>query len=383
MGSSGPDDDRETTTLEVRRDAIGETRLVTEAHDPTHLDFGDVRLHIDRFAITANNITYAVFGDALGYWDFFPTADGAFGRVPAMGWATVVETRAPDITLGRRFYGWFPMASHVAVTATATRDGFRDDGAHREHHAPVYRAYVATDADPMYPAGASTEDGEDRHALLRGLFLTGFLAEEFFADGGGGDAPYFGAPRVIVLSASSKTAIGFAQRASLRPGVEVIGVTSPGNMEMVSALGFYDSVVGYDDIATIPNDGGAVSIDMAGNPRSLAAVHARFGDTLRYSMTVGRSHHDAPASASGPMAGPKPQMFFAPSEVGRRIDEWGRVEYGRRCGHALTEFIDASAAWLRVEHRTGPEATQSAWAEVYAGEVAADVGIVATVAGGR
>ncbi len=148
-----------------------------------------MRLRIDRFAITANNITYAVFGDMLGYWDFFPTGDDTFGRVPAMGWATVVESRADDISLGRRFYGWYPMSSHVVFTPTATKDGFRDDGAHRQAHAPVYRAYVATDADPMYPevdhGTHGLADGEDRHALLRGLFLTGFLAEEFFADGGG------------------------------------------------------------------------------------------------------------------------------------------------------------------------------------------------------
>ena len=44
----------------------------------------------------------------------------------------------------------------------------------------------------------------DRHALLRGLFLTGLLADEFFAD-----SNYFGAASAGLLSASSKTAIGF------------------------------------------------------------------------------------------------------------------------------------------------------------------------------
>ncbi|WP_040492932.1 DUF2855 family protein [Ilumatobacter nonamiensis] len=386
MQNPGPADDRETTTLEVRRTAVGETRLVTEEHDPTHLELGEIRLRIDRFAITANNITYAVFGDALGYWDFFPTADSEFGRVPAMGWATVVESRAPDIALGRRFYGWYPMASHARFVPTATADGFRDDGSHRQSHAPVYRAYVATDADPMYPP-ADTDgqrtDGEDRHVLLRGLFITGFLAEEFFADGGGAGEPYFGTARVVVLSASSKTAIGFAQRAAMRSDIDVVGVTSTGNVEMVEELGFYDSVVTYDAIDTIPTDGGAVSIDMAGNPQALAAVHARFGDGLAYSMTVGRSHHDAPAASDAPMEGPQPQLFFAPTEVTRRIDEWGRAEYGRRCADALSEFVDGSRAWMDVEHRTGAGATRQAWLDVHAGEVDPAVGLVATVAGAR
>ena len=376
-------DDRTTTTLEVRRDAVGETRLVTETHDAGDLQPGQVRLRIDRFAITANNITYAVFGDVLGYWDFFPTADESFGRVPAMGWATVVESRADDISLGRRFYGWYPMSSHVVFTPTATTDGFRDDGAHRQAHAPVYRAYVATDADPMYPevdhGTHGLAEGEDRHALLRGLFLTGFLAEEFFADGGGSGSAYFGAARVIVLSASSKTAIGFAQRAHLRGGIEVVGVTSPGNVEMVEKLGYYDRVVTYDAIDTVPNDGGAVSVDMAGNPASLRAVHERFNDDLAYSMTVGRSHHDAAPSTDAALPGPAPQLFFAPSEVGRRQEEWGRADYARRCSSAISEFVDGSHSWLSIEHRIGPDATEAAWADVYAGAVDPSVGIIAVV----
>ena len=36
---------------------------------------------VDRFALTANNITYAVMGDQLKYWDLFPAPDG-FGIIP-------------------------------------------------------------------------------------------------------------------------------------------------------------------------------------------------------------------------------------------------------------------------------------------------------------
>lgn len=383
-----PDARRDRTiTLEVGRDAIGETRLDTVDVGTGDLAAGQIRMRIDRFAITANNITYAVFGDVLGYWDFFPVPDdsAAYGRVPAMGWATVIESRAPDIALGRRFYGWYPMASDVVFTPTATNDGFRDDGPHRQEHAPVYRSYVATDADPMYPDGVPGDaasidnDGENRHALLRGLFLTGFLAEEFFADGGGSGEAYFGTGRVVVLSASSKTAIGFAQRAAMRDGVDVVGVTSAGNREFVEGIGFYDSVVVYDEIDTIANDGGAVSIDMAGNADALAAVHHRFGDRLAYSMTVGRSHHDAPPASAEKMDGPEPQLFFAPSEIGRRQEDWGRDEYAQRCSDALAMFVEGSSEWLRVENRVGPTATEAAWADVHDGAVAPDVGLVATV----
>jgi len=364
-------------TLHVERKVIGNTRTVEVAGQP--LGENQVRLSVDRFAVTANNITYAVFGDLLSYWNFFPV-ELPFGQVPAMGWAEVVESNNPDIAIGGRYYGWFPMASTAVFTATAVSDGFRDDGSHRQHHAPVYRSYVETKRDGMYDAA---DDGEDRQALLRGLFLTGYLAEEFFADSGGGTdngtAAYFGAQQVVVLSASSKTAIGFAQRAVERSVVDVVGVTSAGNADFVRSIGCYDKVVIYDEVADIDASLATVSIDMAGNPTVLGAVHTHLGNQLKYSMAVGRSHHGVPgvdAAASAQLPGPPPQLFFAPSEVGRRWELWGREAYQQRCADALAAFVEGSRAWLSIDHRFGPDGAAGAWADVYDGSMAPSVGVV-------
>jgi hypothetical protein len=225
-------------TLQVNRSSHGETR-VRESEMPG-LAAGQVRFRIERFALTANTVTYATTGDTLGYWDFFPTGEAGWGLVPAMGWAEVVESRHAGVPTGGRYYGWYPMARYVDMTVTPTTDGLRDDGAHRSAHAPVYRAYTATDRDLLYEPGA---DAEDRHALLRGLFVTGWLAEDYFADN-----DWFGARRVLVLSASSKTAIGFARCADARPGIEVIGVTSARNHAFTHGLGCYDEVVDYESV---------------------------------------------------------------------------------------------------------------------------------------
>jgi hypothetical protein len=368
--------------LEVRRASFGESRLSQVASDEL-LD-GQIRLHIDSFAITANNISYAGAGDMLGYWDFFPADDDpqTWGRVPAMGWAEIVESRVTDLPVGGRYYGWFPMASSVTFTATATHDGFRDDGVHRQAHAPIYRAYLSTAVDPWYDASPG---GEDRHAVLRVLFLTGFLADEFFADCGGtidetGGDPYFGAHQVLVLSASSKTAIGFAQRAARRDGPRVVGLTSAGNVEFVRSLGFYDSVLTYDEVGAIALVDSAI-IDMAGNPMVLAAVHTHLGEHVKYSMTVGKSHHDAfsPADAAN-MPGPAPHFFFAPTDVERRVAAWGAERYRTLTTAAIDEFIEGSRSWLTVEHRDGapggPAGVVSAWADIHGGNVAPNVGIV-------
>jgi hypothetical protein len=355
------------TTLEVDRSDFGRTRLKDEALEP--LDEGMVRLRIERFALTANNITYAGVGDMLGYWDFFPTEAG-WGRVPAMGWAEVVESTHPGVPVGGRYYGWFPMARFVDMAVGATATGFRDDGAHRAAHAAVYRSYNSTDHDPFYEPG---DDAEDRHALLRGLFLTGLLADEFFADRG-----YDGASHVVVLSASSKTAIGFAQRAAERD-IDVIGLTSAANVGFVESLGCYDRALAYDDLEGLPATGDAVAIDMSGNSAVLAAVHAHFGDRLKYSMIIGRSHHDAPMVEV--VGGPAPQLFFAPTEIDRRLAEWGPEEYGRRTTEALHAFVADSRRWLEIERTDGTTEAEATYHLVYDGAVPPNVGRIVSLHG--
>lgn len=358
------------TVLEVNRTAIGETRL-TEIDLPALAD-GQVRLRIERFAVTANNVTYAMFGDMLGYWDFFPTGDAGWGRVPAMGWATVLESRHADIATGRRYYGWYPMAAFLDLQASATASGLRDDGAHRQDHAAVYRAYVDTERDPLHPSSATdVVDAEDRHALLRGLFATAFLAGEFLAD-----AAFFGADNAVILSASSKTAIGLAQRLSQRGLGAVIGVTSAANVEFVRSLDWYDRVVPYDDVSSIDAID-AVAVDMSGNAAAVSALHAQLADRLKYSMVIGKSHHDAPFVEVS--AGPTPEMFFAPTEVARREHEWGHDAYRERLATAMREFIDASAEWLTVQHTYGPDGTASTWDDVHGGRVPPNVGRIATM----
>jgi hypothetical protein len=354
--------------LEIDRNNLARSRVV-ERPLP-ELQPGQVRFAVDRFALTANTVTYAVTGDILGYWDFYPAAEPGWGHVPAMGWAQVVASSHADVRVGDRYYGWFPMSRFVDVTVTPTADGLRDDGPHRAAHAPVYRAYVATDRDPFYQPG---EDAEDRHALLRGLFVTGFLAEDYFADNA-----WFGAGRVLVLSASSKTAIGFANCASSRGGIEVIGVTSPGNVAFVGGLGCYDRIITYADVETLPADAPIVSIDMSGDGGVLARVHAHFRDQLRHSMAIGRSHHDAPPRSEG-LPGPRPAFFFAPTQVKKRVQDWGPRTYQENIAQALIRFVDDSRSWLKVTRVRGPEAAQATWRAVHSGKVAPDVGYVVSI----
>ena len=62
--------------------------------------------------------------------------------------------------------------------------------------------------------------GERSQALLRPLFMLSFLVDDFLAEN-----EFFGAKRVLLSSASSKTAYGLAHLVHAR-GIRTIGLTS-------------------------------------------------------------------------------------------------------------------------------------------------------------
>ena len=60
--------------FEISKDDLHTTRVVHA--EPAPLAEGQARLGVRRFGFSANNITYAVFGDLMGYWSFFPSDEG-------------------------------------------------------------------------------------------------------------------------------------------------------------------------------------------------------------------------------------------------------------------------------------------------------------------
>ena len=326
---------------------------------------GAVRLRIDRLALTANTVTYAQFGDMLGYWGFYPV-DLPWGAVPAIGWATVVESLVPDVEVGLHVYGWWPMATTVDIEASAVPGGFRDVGAHRSAHASTYRTYLA---DPSVEG----DDAEDRHALLRGLAATGELIASFL------DQPRFaGVEQVLVLSASSKTAIGYASAARRRQvdgdGPVVVGITSDSNLAFVEDLGLYDEVRTYASIGDGLAQRPTAIVDMAGAADAIVALHAQLGDLIVHSMVVGKSHHDEPFAEV--VGGPTPELFFAPGEIERLAAELGPEQLQSSLAEAAASLVESSRSWLRIDHRHGPDASLAAWADALAGRVPPDLGVI-------
>jgi hypothetical protein len=359
-----------TTEFLVRKDQLGTTKVRTA---PTEaLADGQVRVGIAHFALTSNNITYAAMGDAMQYWQFFPeeaAADGvAWGRIPVWGFGAVLQSRHPDVPVGERLYGYFPMSSSVDLSPVKVSAGSFFDGApHRAQLHTVYNQYMRCTVDPFY-----TADTEDVQALLRPLFITSWLIDDFLADN-----DFFGAtadtaqPALLLLSsASSKTAYGTAFQLAQRAGVEVVGLTSPGNVAFCESLGCYHRVLTYDQLDQIAPDAPSIYVDFAGNAAFRRALHTHCKG-LKYSSSIGATHVSDMGGAKD-VPGPKATLFFAPAQIKKRSGEWGPQGLGQRLVQSWQAFIAQAAhpshPWLRVEQHTGSAAVQAAYQQVLGGK---------------
>ena len=349
--------------FEVARDDLRRSRF-TEAPLP-ELAPGGVLVRVDRFALTANNITYAVAGDTMSYWKFFP-AEAGWGRVPVWGFGDVVRSANPAIREGERLYGYFPMSTHLALEPDAiTPAGFTDASAHRAALPGVYNQYRQVAADPGYDPRL-----EDRQALLQPLFMTGFLLADFLDD-----EKFFGARRVLLASASSKTAVSLAFVLSRAGACEVIGLTSRRNAAFVEKLGCYDRVVPYEEIASLPAEDPAVFVDMAGDGRVVHAVHHHFGDRLKHSCVVGMTHWESGARASE-LPGPRPAFFFAPTRIEKRTHDWGGRALQEKMAESWRAFVTATERWLEVDQGRGRAAVERVYRDTLEGRARPDRGYI-------
>jgi hypothetical protein len=347
--------------LLVSRTDLTSTRLV-DVPEPEPRP-GEVVLRVDRVGLTANNVTYAVMGDAMSYWQFFPAEDG-WGHVPLWGFADVVAVEGVEgVAVGQRFFGYYPTASHLVVQAGGvTGGGFRDVAEHRAGLPSPYNGYQLVDADPAYE-----KEREDLQALYRPLFFTSFLLADFLADNG-----FFGARTVVLSSASSKTAYGAA---FLLDGVHRVGLTSPANADFTTSLGCYDDVLAYDEVASLPSDVPTAYVDMAGSAAVRAAVHEHLGDALVHDAVVGMTHVDE-VGGNGGLPGVRPQFFFAPDQMVKRRGDWGPNGIEERYGDAWRRFVPHAEQWVDVVVGEGPRALEQVWLEVLGNRTAPRAGHV-------
>jgi len=353
-----------STDFVVARDDLQQCKVIeTQLPDAATLPDDALLVKVTRFALTANNITYAVTGDQLKYWQLFPAPNG-FGNIPVWGFGEVTASKHPGITAGEILFGYFPMATHLVIEAAdVSKRGLRDAAAHRQGVAPVYNAYARV-------SGAAAFAGRqgDWQALLRPLFMLSFLVDDFLAEN-----EFYGARSVLLSSASSKTAFGLAHLLHSREGIRVIGLTSASNTRFVESLGCYDEVVTYDRVTSLPSNAPAAFADMAGNSKLRERLHRHFGDQMKYSGRIGLTHRSS--SPDEPvLPGAKPMWFSAPDQIRNRAREWGPGGVNARFGAAWAGFAPKLDQWLTVTEGRGPAAVQAAYLDTLNGRVPPDQG---------
>lgn len=322
---------------------------------------GALRVRIDRFGLTTNNVTYAAVGEAFHYFKFFPppaplAAEGWAG-LPVWGLGTVVESRAPSIAVGAGVYGFFPAAGHAVLTpAREGGIGFTVERPQVPREFSIYNQYALADRDPFHAEGV-----DEWVVVFRPLFLTGLLLADQLAA-----FDFHGAGAVVVSSASSKTAYGVA--AALRRaghGRAVIGLSSARNRAFAAGLGVYDRVLTYEELAALPRGAGLVHVDVAGGPRLRAELVRHLGEELRLHLGVGITH-GAPGESSA-----RSEFFFAPAWMLRRTQERGPA-FAAELAAGWRALLEGATARFYVEGGSGADAALQVYRALAAGASAPD-----------
>lgn len=355
--------------FEVEKHNLSTTRII-DLSVSAPLAHNEVLLRIDKFALTANNISYGITGDALGYWHFFPSSNPQhWGRLPVMGYAEVIASKHDQVLIGERVWGFMPMATHFIVLAgQVNQGGFSDISPCREVLSPVYSKFDRVSANPFYQP-----QNEDYDILLRGLFTTSWLVDDFMCDN-----QYFDAEQYLITSASSKTSIALAFNIKQRGDRPAIGITSEANIAFVERLNCYDKVISYQRIQDLANNVSSILVDMAGGKTILAAIHHHFADKLKYSCRIGATqHHDIEldqTAQSTELPGATPTFFFAPTQLKKRTLDWGAGETMKQMSLALLQYIAFCKSVISIKHTHQLDNLNDVYQSVLAGSAEASIG---------
>lgn len=359
--------------LEVRRLLSQKDKLENSKIDAvamtTDLQDDEVIVKIERFALTTNNITYAAFGDSMSYWQFFPTNDDAWGHMPVWGVSTVVASVVDDVPVGERYFGYYPMASHLKLKAgKSSPRGFVDTSTHRQELPAAYNYYT------RYNEMGLESKTSDYQMLLRPLFLTSYMLADYLLEN-----DFFKAGQVIISGASSKTAYGSAFCFSDHADTKLAGLTSSRNKAFVERLGCYQAVVTYDDLETIDSSVPTLYIDFSGDVDLRSRVHRHFGNNLVHDCYAGSASNLNFLEESTDNQS-KTRFFFAAIHYRKRVEELGAKSVLKGMNDKQAAFVERVGnpknPWLTLKFNNGLEAAGRVVRKLCLNEARADEGYI-------
>ena len=345
----------------VKIDELQKSQFVAKTYSDKLLP-NQVLLEIEKISFTSNNITYGVVGEQMNYWKFFPTQSG-YGIIPAWGLANVIISNHPDVQVDQRFYGYYPMGTHLLVTINnVSSKGFVDNTEHRQALPPIYNFYSNTEQDPTL-----TPETEDLISIFRPLFVTSFLIDDHLAE-----QNFYKATQILFTSASSKTAQALAFLLAHRKkenglNFNVLGLTSNNNVEFVKRLGWYDQTISYDKISHLDANEKSVVVDFAGNHNLQFRLQTLLSDKLVYNCLVGLvDWKNLEGENSLPKKG---EFFFAPEHAGKRQKEWGASRFQQKIGIAWQNFLDATQSVISIKEHIGTERLKQLYLDMLNGKI--------------
>lgn len=356
--------------LQVKRDMLFQSRLVALSDEDMKIQEGEMLVRIKRFAYTANNITYGVAGDQIGYWRFFPPvgADSeGWGVIPVWGFAEVIKTEVDDIAVGERIFGYFPPATHLKMRPVGIKAvRFIDGSAHRAELPAGYNMYSRVEYEPHY-----RPETERERMLFTPLHMTSYFIWDHLQE-----KEWFGAKQVIVLSASSKTSTGLAFAIQQDKGApHLIGLTSARNLETVQQTALYDTSLSYDNIAQIDYSIPTVIVDMSGNMELLLRLHKQLADQMKFTVKVGITHWTAAMPRPG-LIEDRTTFFFAPKYIQQRFKEWGTAIFEEKTSAFLAAAAQHTKQWLTFRELDGLAALHKVHATVCEGKISPNEGLI-------
>ena len=356
------------TEFQTSKSDFSSTRLVET--DPISIEDGEILLEINQFSFTANNITYAVMGEKIRYWQFFPPSGDDkenWGIIPVWGFATIVESKSDELPIGERIFGYFPPASNLKITPSNVSEyTFFDGSSHRSDLPPAYNLYRRVTKDP-----GTDSDSDKERMLLYPLFVTAFALHDMLSMN-----DWYGAEQVIIGSASSKTSIGLAYAlAEDENAPSLVGLTSERNLKSVIDLGIYDTVTSYDQLTSIDASKAAVIVDMSGNGEMLAQLHSHLGDNMRFCSNVGLTHWDAAKPSAGYIQ-ERSEMFFAPGHIQKRIHDWGAEGFDKKSATFIERTAIKSRDWLVMTNIDGLQGLSDIYDDVCHGKIPPEKGLI-------
>ncbi|MFB0912261.1 MAG: DUF2855 family protein [Glaciecola sp.] len=361
--------------FQVSKSNYVDCRIVANDLSNQTLAEGEVLVKVDKFALTANNITYAVVAEKIGYWQFFPAHTestnagedvSSWGVLPVWGFAHVVKSNNPEVPLGERLFGYFPPATHLLMHPTKVSSAAWIDGATHRTPLPVgYNIYRKVESEIT-----DNKALEDERMLLYPLHITSFALYDYFQSNN-----WFGATQLIMISASSKTSTGLAYGVKNDENApSQVALTSDRNRQMVEKLGVYNKTLSYDQIKQVDAAKPTLIVDMSGNGQVLNDLHKHLGDNMKFCSNVGVTHWKE--MKTGPdFIKQRSEFFFAPSQLQKRIKEWGMEGFEQQSGKYLQHSFAKSREWLKMTDVEGLQGMAGIYADVCEGKIAPEAGL--------